>query len=175
MLPAGDAESSASTNRIGPPNLTIGQSISATGEQGNTRNCSNSNATSSPSANISIGSDHLTRQHPKPKCRQFLAICINTGQYITKLGEIELSTISKDGELFAKITDKYRQLRQFRIKRVFMRPVNVHIVLVCMKSAHLSFRSSLLIASSEKKVQSTTYLQSRHPRRSPRTSTPIGT
>lgn len=39
-------------------------------------------------------------QPTKPK---YLELCINTGQYSTSLGEIDLSHVKSDGELFLKI------------------------------------------------------------------------
>ena len=66
-------------------------------------------------------------QPTKPK---YLELCINTGQYSTSLGEIDLSHVKSDGELFIKIRERYREMRPFRLRRIFSKPVDVHFVRV---------------------------------------------
>ena len=157
MPRARDSDSPTSANRTGLPNLTAGQSFSAINEHGSVRNLSNSNAAPLSSADIGTGSDHLVRQDHIPKPRQFLTIYVNTGQYIIKLGEIKLSTICNDGELFANIADRYRQVRGSRINQIFMRPVNAHDILVCLKISSLTPEVPANRIFREK-VQSTAYL-----------------
>ena len=61
---------------------------------------------------------------------KYLELCINTGQYSTSLGEIDLSHVKSDGELFLKIWERYREMRPFRLRRIFSQPVDVHFVRV---------------------------------------------
>ena len=62
---------------------------------------------------------------------RFLEVCVNTGRNTIKLAEIDTSTVTDDGELFRQINKEYYKLRGTGLKRMFMRPVGVHYVLVC--------------------------------------------
>ena len=72
----------------------------------------------------------VTQQAGRAGSRRFLELCINTGGYVTSLGEIEISAGTSDGDLFDRIRKKYRELRGRSYKRMLMHPVEVHYVKV---------------------------------------------
>ncbi|OCL02886.1 hypothetical protein AOQ84DRAFT_348486 [Glonium stellatum] len=63
--------------------------------------------------------------HPNQK---FLEVCINTGQYTVSLGEINVSDIKSDGQLFEKINQRYHEMRGSHIRRILRKPVDIHFV-----------------------------------------------
>lgn len=75
-----------------------------------------------------------SRRNSSQASRKFLEVCINTGQYTISLGEIDVTEVENDGELFAKIKQRYHEMRGFRIRRMLLRPVNVHFVRVSNSS-----------------------------------------
>lgn len=62
--------------------------------------------------------------------RRFFELCVNTGKYAIMLGELNVSEVQTDQDLFAKIVERYRALRPPRIQRMFMTPIDVHFVFV---------------------------------------------
>ena len=67
---------------------------------------------------------------PGTKKRRFLEVCVNTGGYTITLGEIDVTDVRSDQELFHKIVGKYYNLRTPRFRRMLMKPVDVHFVFV---------------------------------------------
>ena len=64
------------------------------------------------------------------KQRRFFELCVNTGELEISLGEIDITHVENDQQLFAAIHSKYRELRGFRLWRVLIKPRNIHFVLV---------------------------------------------
>ena len=62
--------------------------------------------------------------------RRFLELCIDTGKYIISLGELDVSNIRSDSELFVFIHRKYRELRGSIFQRMFSQPIDIHFVKV---------------------------------------------
>ena len=62
--------------------------------------------------------------------KQFFELCVNTGEFSIRLGEINLSKVKNDGDLFSAISAKYREIRGFRVRRILLKPVNIHFVRV---------------------------------------------
>jgi hypothetical protein len=62
--------------------------------------------------------------------KAFFELCVNTGLYNVNLGEINLKDVSTDAELFSRIYQEYKGIRGHRIRRTFVRPANIHFVLV---------------------------------------------
>ena len=54
---------------------------------------------------LSVEPVHIHR-NPIPR---YLEICINTGNYIKTLGELDITNVSSDGDLFRKIADIYHE------------------------------------------------------------------
>lgn len=70
---------------------------------------------------------------PTPK---FFALCVNNGEYLTIVVEIEVSSITWDGEFFRKMWEEYYTLRGFRnryFRHLLVKPVDVRYVKVCIK------------------------------------------
>jgi hypothetical protein len=63
--------------------------------------------------------------------RRFIELCVNTGEFERRLGEIDVSDARGDGDLFTRVREKYDELRSFRVKFFLFKPVNVHYVHVC--------------------------------------------
>lgn len=64
------------------------------------------------------------------KKRRFFEVCVNTGGYTITLGEIDITDVQSDQELFSKIVEKYYKIRTPRFQRMLMKPVDVHFVFV---------------------------------------------
>ncbi|KAH7082073.1 hypothetical protein FB567DRAFT_581517 [Paraphoma chrysanthemicola] len=60
---------------------------------------------------------------------RFFEVCVNIGNYAIDHHEIDISKISSDGELFELIWDKYKCSRSFGLRRLFLRPRDVHFVM----------------------------------------------
>ena len=54
---------------------------------------------------LSVEPVHILR-NPIPR---YLEICVNTGNYIKTLGELDITNVSSDGDLFSKIADIYHE------------------------------------------------------------------
>ncbi|OCK74193.1 hypothetical protein K432DRAFT_398289 [Lepidopterella palustris CBS 459.81] len=59
----------------------------------------------------------------------YFEVCTNIGNYAVGHFEIDISEVCTDGELFEKIWDTYNQSRGFGIRRLFLRPRDVHFVM----------------------------------------------
>lgn len=70
----------------------------------------------------------------------FLELCVNTGEFTISLGEINITDVKGDIELFAKIRRRYRELRGTGWRRMLLKPVDVHFVRV---SINFSSQSSI--------------------------------
>ena len=128
-------------------NLSVSSSISRISSPTGTNTSSGESSASSfgaPSSQTTNNSTRLRQFTPRPHQaigdRRFLEICVNTGDYTISLGEIDITTVATDGELFGRVAQSYRELRGAHFKRVFMKPANIHYVLVCKRSinGHLS-------------------------------------
>lgn len=61
---------------------------------------------------------------------RYFEVCINIGNYAIDHHEIDISRVTSDGELFELIWDKYNCSRGFSLRRLFLRPRDVHFVMV---------------------------------------------
>jgi hypothetical protein len=70
--------------------------------------------------------------------QKYFELIVNTGEYSTTLGEIDISSICSDGELFRRIRERYLEIRGYRARKVFLiKPVSFSFVKVsnaCMHS-----------------------------------------
>ena len=83
------------------------------------------NAASSTAA---VSSDKSTLTSPATE--QFFELCVNTGELSIRLGEINISHLKNDAELFRAISTKYQEIRGFRARRILLKPRDVHFVMV---------------------------------------------
>ncbi|KAH7335627.1 heterokaryon incompatibility protein-domain-containing protein [Pyrenochaeta sp. MPI-SDFR-AT-0127] len=60
---------------------------------------------------------------------RYFEVCINIGNYAIDHHEIDISRVTSDGELFELIWDKYNCSRGFGLRRLFLRPRDVHFVM----------------------------------------------
>lgn len=61
---------------------------------------------------------------------KYFEVCINAGNHALDHYELDISESTSDGALFVKIWEKYRMSRGFGLRRVFLRPRDVHFVMV---------------------------------------------
>lgn len=78
---------------------------------------------SSPQSSIS--SKTSSTQEPN-----FLELCVNIGEHLKELGEIDLTSATCDGDFFGAVQDRYLQIRGFRSKFWLLRPATVSFVRV---------------------------------------------
>jgi len=87
-----------------------------------------------------------------PAARKYFELCVNTGLLDIKLGEIDITDVTTDGQLFEKIRQRYERIRGHRMNRVFVRPTNIHYVKVNSSffqySQHAQIRILLIVHSS---------------------------
>jgi hypothetical protein len=70
---------------------------------------------------------------PEGRLNKYLALCVNTGRFHTTLGEINVTSICRDNEVFSAIKQRYLEIRGFRARarRIFLvRPTSVQFVKV---------------------------------------------
>jgi hypothetical protein len=60
----------------------------------------------------------------------YFEVCTNIGNYAVNHFELDISQAATDSELFEKIWDIYNRSRGFGIRRLFLRPRDVHFVMV---------------------------------------------
>lgn len=75
---------------------------------------------------------------------RFFELCVNVGQLEIRLGEIDVTNICTDAELFAEIDKRYKEIRGHRMRRLFLRPVNINFVQVsfCTRSNDIADENS---------------------------------
>jgi hypothetical protein len=73
------------------------------------------------------GATHIVNIDFSPK---YFEVCVNIGNYAIDHHEIDISRVTSDGELFELILDKYNSSRGIGLRRLFLRPQNVHFVMV---------------------------------------------
>jgi hypothetical protein len=61
---------------------------------------------------------------------KFLELCVNTGEHLKELGEIDLTNATCDGDLFGAVRERYLQIRGFRSKFWLLKPAAVSFVRV---------------------------------------------
>jgi hypothetical protein len=87
--------------------------------------------------NVAEQQNNTTTNHQ----RKFIALCIDTREHYTSLGEINASTITKDSNLFKEIKNKYHALRGFKLKamKLFLfEPQDIRFVQVCASYFEMS-------------------------------------
>ena len=106
---------------------------------------SNSESSSNEDTQVCPGCSSMRRclSCTKGLSKKFLALCVNTGQFHTTLGEIDVTSICRDSETFRTIKDRYLEVRGFRARarRLFLfQPHSVHFVKVSFSNALLRLR-----------------------------------
>lgn len=75
----------------------------------------------------------------------FLELCVNAGKLLKSLGEIDVSSISTDGDFFSTVKAHYLRLRSFRARFWLLKPVTVSYVRVSLSSCSHPCHSSLCL------------------------------
>ncbi|KAL9118045.1 MAG: hypothetical protein Q9187_005412 [Circinaria calcarea] len=70
------------------------------------------------------------------QAHKFLELCVNTGEFTKSLGEIEISQVRSDGNLFREIKSQYLRLRGYRAKHFLLKPVAVQFVQFSLEERH---------------------------------------
>ncbi|MCJ1380772.1 hypothetical protein MMC17_003881 [Xylographa soralifera] len=73
---------------------------------------------------------------PEPCTPKFLEVCVNTGKWHRSLGEIDITRVSCDSELFALVKQRYDEVRGHRTKLFFLEPVKVDWVQFSLEERH---------------------------------------
>ncbi|CAN9426566.1 unnamed protein product [Alternaria alternata] len=68
--------------------------------------------------------------------KTYFELCVNTGIHNVNLGEINLEDVSTDAKLFNRIYQEYKRIRGHRIRRIFVRPADIHFVLFSVEERH---------------------------------------
>lgn len=60
----------------------------------------------------------------------YFELCVSTGEYTVRHSEIDIRGVKSDGRLFERVWDTYHKVRGFGMKRIFIKPSDVHFVYV---------------------------------------------
>jgi hypothetical protein len=96
-----------------------------------------SRATRNSDANIRSNApaqvDTRSRSPSPEKPKKYFELCVNRGKWEKILGEIDITNMVSDGELFRAIAEKYDSVRGIRAKNLYLlEPANIHFVRVCL-------------------------------------------
>ncbi|KAH8590386.1 hypothetical protein B0O99DRAFT_305590 [Bisporella sp. PMI_857] len=73
------------------------------------------------------------RSPPPPVIKKYTALCVNTGEFNKTLGEIDISSITTDRQMFHRFKEAYHELRGFRARAVrwfLIKPVDIKFIQV---------------------------------------------
>jgi hypothetical protein len=62
----------------------------------------------------------------------FFELCVNTGEHLKTLGEIDITKAQCDGDLFSAIQERYVKIRGWRSKYWLLKPAKISYVRVCI-------------------------------------------
>jgi len=96
------------------------------------RRRSSSNSESHPDQDIALADEF------QPK--KYFELCVNYGKWERRLGEIDITSIRTDGDLFRAIKDRYNSVRGHRAALYLLEPVDVRFVQVSRTSLLLQER-----------------------------------
>lgn len=65
----------------------------------------------------------------------YLELCMNTGEFTVNLGEVNIRQVTTDYELFQKIWEKYREVRGYRMRMIYLKPCEIQYVYVSVPCA----------------------------------------
>jgi hypothetical protein len=74
--------------------------------------------------------------------KMYMELCVNTGEFEKRLGEIDITQAKCDGELFTLLKKRYEAIRSYRTNFSLLKPVGVHYVQVRIST---SFALSLFV------------------------------
>lgn len=72
--------------------------------------------------------------------KTFFEVCVNSGEHAVRLGEIDITSVRSDAELFSKIWTTYDSMKRNWPKKILVKPRGIHFVYV--SSLRLPFHSS---------------------------------
>lgn len=113
--------------------------VNPTGSLSRAMGASDANTRANPPAQVDMGSRSPSPGDRKP--RKFFELCVNRGKWEKRLGEIDITDMVNDGELFRAIAEKYDSVRGIRAKNLYLlEPADIHFVRVrflqCIASVH---------------------------------------
>ncbi|KAK0642084.1 hypothetical protein B0T16DRAFT_224837 [Cercophora newfieldiana] len=94
------------------------------------RPSANTSGTSTPSTSHQGASNsNISQRARKPR---YLELCVSVGQHSVNLGEINISSVTTDGQLFKKIWESYREIKksssESTLRNWFFKPDDVFFV-----------------------------------------------
>lgn len=116
---------------------------------------SGSNSSFTRSGSLSSGSSpcttcpsSLSSRNNSVRISTFLELCVNTGEHLIELGEIDLSRVRCDGDLFAAVRKRYHEIRGFRVRFWLLKPKAISYVRVSTTFTYLIPAGAALTISS---------------------------
>jgi hypothetical protein len=100
---------------------------------------------SAPSTPIGTPLASLTEVIVDNRVPTYFEVCTNIGNYAVGHFELDISEAATDGELFEKIWNIYNQSRGFGIRRLFLRPRDVHFVMARNHSISASYTTNFYL------------------------------
>lgn len=143
---------SSGGNRVSAPAADSGHPVSSMGLghsgpiQSSPSNFGGSNGGNGASQNVqpALGRFLGTTAQGLTTQKRYFELCVNTGELDISLGEIDITDVTSDGELFKRIYTEYRNIRGHRMRRFFLKPANIHFVRVSLPPNTMLSRKSCL-------------------------------
>lgn len=115
--------------------LSSGSSSQGTStSQGSTRQPSTSSGKSSSANALALSRRNATSSNNSQRASipRYFELCISVGQHSVSLGEINITSVATDGQLFSKIWERYYDIKRssfgFTIRGWFFKPDDVFFV-----------------------------------------------
>ena len=126
---SGSGSSNDDTNSLrNTPTIPHQVHANRTGSLSRAMRASDANTRSKAPAQVDIGSRSPSPKNRKPK---FFELYVNRGKWEKILGEIDITNMVTDGELFRAIAEKYDFVRGIRAKNLYLlEPADIHFVRV---------------------------------------------
>jgi len=132
---SGEPKSNAASQAQALPASNEAQSSSASSNTYAT--CQGTGAVPDPTVS-NIATNRLLPLPPlTPK--RFVALCINTGEFDMTLGEVDISSITTDRQMFQALKSTYHSRRGFRTKafrRWLIKPVDIKFIQFAVEDSH---------------------------------------
>ncbi len=91
------------------------------------RRRSSSNSESHPDQDIALADEFQSKKH--------FELCVNYGKWERRLGEINITSIRTDGDLFRAVKDRYNFVRGHRAAMYLLEPIDFRFVQVSRSRA----------------------------------------
>lgn len=95
---------------------------------------------------------------PEPRTLKYVELCVNTGKWQMSLGEIDITRVNCDRELFSLIRERYKTIRGYRTRFFLIEPARVEWVQFSLENRYsVGIHDKPLAVPPEAEVESNRY------------------